>query len=570
MERIVRKSGVADDCGILLEYTIPATSKRIDFIITGKNENGQDNFVIVELKQWQNAECTQKDGIVKTLLGGSIRETTHPSYQANAYKLFLKDFNEHINEEEVDAHSCAYLHNYPERIPEPLKASVYKELVEDTPLYLKDDYEKLEKFLRDHVGSGKGEAILYKIEKGRIRPSKKLIEHVSSMFEGNSEYVLLDEQKVAYELACDIATTARFKSIVIISGGPGTGKSVISVNLLGGLLKKNLNTVFVAPTSSFRTVVMSQLARSHSKNRIAHLFKGSSGFLETAPNAFDVVVVDEAHRLKNKMAYQYKGENQIRDIVNAARVTIFFVDENQMIRPEDIGSVSEIKRIAQEFGANVYETELSAQFRCAGAEGYVNWLDDVLGIRETANFDGWDKGSFDFRIFDNPNDLYTAAKQKNDEGGKARLLAGYAWGWTGADEGNANAEVCDVEVPELGFKLPWNSRQVGTTWAIDSSGVEQVGCIHTSQGLEFDYVGVIIGDDLRYDLRFDKFIVDWNAYKDKKGKQGLKNEPEKLSKLVRNVYKVLMTRGMKGCYVYFTNKETEKYFKQRIADLAKE
>lgn len=564
MERIVRRSSVADDCGIFLEYTIPATYKRIDFIIAGQNERGDENFIIVELKQWQMAESTEKDGVVKTVLGGGIRETTHPSYQANAYKLFLKDFNENIEVEGIDAHSCAYLHNYAEKNPEPLKASVYKKLIEDTPLYLQDDCEKLEKFIKEHVGRGKGMPILYKIEKGRIRPSKKLIDHVGSMFEGNQEYILLDEQKIAYELALNIGTRAQSKSVVIISGGPGTGKSVISVNLLGGLLKKNLNTVFVAPNASFRSVIMAQLAREHSKQRIAHLFKGSAGFVNTAKDLYDVIIIDEAHRLKDGTAYQYQGENQIEDIINASRVSIFFVDEHQMIRPEDIGSLVEVKRVAKKMGASVHETELSAQFRCAGAEGFVNWLDDVLHIRQTANYDGWDKKSFDFKIFSNPNDLHDAIRQRNDEGHKARLLAGYAWKWTGEDEGNKDADVCDVEVPEFNFRLPWNSRKVGTVWAIDPKGIGQVGCIHTSQGLEFDYVGVIVGDDLKYDTNEDRYVVEWSSYKDVKGKQGLKNNPEKLTKLVQNIYKVLMTRGMKGCYVYFTNKETEKYFCERM------
>lgn len=564
MERIVRRSGVADDCGILLEYTIPATYKRIDFIIAGQNDKGDENFIIVELKQWQTAKSTDKDGIVKTFLGSGERETTHPSYQANAYKLFLKDFNESVHEGSIKAHSCAYLHNYDEKIPEPLKAPIYKNLIEDTPVYLKDDYEKLESFLKYHVGQGKGAEILYKVDKGRIMPSKKLIDHVSSMFAGNQDFVLLDEQKVAYELSKNIALKAKEKSVVIISGGPGTGKSVISVNLLGGLLKEGLNTLFVAPNASFRHVIMAQLARRYPMTRIQHLFKGSSGLVEVSKDLYDVIIVDEAHRLKDGTAYQYQGENQILDIINAAKTTIFFVDENQMIRPEDIGSISEIRRVAKKMGAVISESELSSQFRCAGAEGYVNWLDDVLHIKQTGNYDGWDKASYEFKIFDNPNDLYSAIRKKHDENHKARLLAGYAWKWTSQTSGNADAQVCDVEVPEFGFRLPWNSRRTGSTWAIDSTGIDQVGCIHTSQGLEFDYVGVIVGDDLRYDSNEDVYVVDWEAYKDVKGKQGLKEKPEALSKLVQNIYKVLMTRGMKGCYLYFTNKETEAYFKLRL------
>ncbi|MFZ6015162.1 MAG: DNA/RNA helicase domain-containing protein [Patescibacteria group bacterium] len=568
MERVVRRSDVPDDCGILLEYNIPATNNRIDFIISGKNSAGEENFIIVELKQWEHAQSTAKDGIVETFLGGKERETAHPSYQANSYRLFLQDFNENIYSGYIKAYSCAYLHNYRERKPEPLKAPIYSTLITESPIYLKDDSEKLANFIKAYVGNGKGMDILYKLEKGRIKPSKKLIEHVCSMFAGNQDFILLDEQKVAYELAKDIATNAKEKSVVIITGGPGTGKSVISVNLLGGLLKAELNTVFVAPNAAFRSVLMQQLAREFPRNRIQHLFKGSAGFVNTEKNIYDVIIVDEAHRLKDGTAYQYQGENQIIDIINSTTTTIFFVDEYQMIRPEDIGSIAEIKRVANKLGAKVHESALTAQFRCAGAEGFVNWLDDVLQIKETANYDGWDKKSFEFKIFDDPNNLHKAIKEKHDKKLKARLLAGYAWKWTAQREGNQDAQVCDITVPEFGFQLPWNSRRVGSTWAIDESGINQVGCIHTSQGLEFDYIGVIIGDDLKFDSEKDKFFVDWSAYKDVKGKRGLRDKPEELSKLVRSIYKVLMTRGMKGCYVYFTDKETEKYFKKRFSSIS--
>ena len=112
--------------------------------------------------------------------------------------------------------------------------------------------------------------------------------------------------------------------------------------------------------------------------------------------------------------------------------------------------------------------------------------------------------------------------------------------------------------------MPWNSRKVGTTWAIDERGIDQVGCIHTSQGLEFDYVGVIIGDDLEFNPKTNSFSTDHTKYKDITGKKGMRDTPDELNKLVRNIYKVLMTRGMQGCYVYFADKDLEKYFKNRL------
>lgn len=565
MEKIIRRSSVADDCGILIEYVIPSTNNRIDFMISGKDSNGNKNFIIIELKQWQHAESTTLDGVVKTQFKGGMQETTHPSYQASSYKTFLKDFNEGIYDGGLHPYSCAYLHNYAEQNPEPLRAKIYQELLEDTPLYFKDDHARLEQFIQKYVGKGSGMDILYEIESGRIRPSKMLIDHVTKLFEGNQEFVLLDEQKVAFETAYSYAKKRGKKSVIIIKGGPGTGKSVISVNLLGKLLQDKLNTVFVAPNSSFRNVLSHRLAQTHRRNRLKSLFKGSAGFYESQKNEFDVLIVDEAHRLKNGTAYQYYGENQVEDIINASNTSIFFVDDNQSVRPEDIGSVREINKYAEIYGAEVKEIELVAQFRCAGAEGYINWLNDILLINDTANFDGWDSEQFDFQIFDDPNEMRKAIKLKSEEGLKARILAGYAWKWTSSREGNENGEIADVEIPEFDFRMPWNARRIGTTWAIDSEGIDQVGCIHTSQGLEFDYVGVIVGNDLKYDPVNRNFYTEWDEYKDASGKRGLKEDLERLNKYVRNIYKILMSRGMKGCYVYFMDKRVEEYVRGRMS-----
>ena len=562
--RVVRRSGISDDCGILVEYVIPRTSNRIDIPISGEDDGGNKNFIIIELKQWQSAEATGTDGLVRTFLGGGIKETTHPSYQANSYKLFLSDFNEHIADGSISAYACACLHNYAEKNPEPLTDNQYARFVKEAPIYFRDDQEKLENFLFKHVRNGNGTDILYQIESGKLRPSKKLIDHVSELFKGNQEFVLLDEQKIAFEKAQMIAKDTDTKSVVIIKGGPGTGKSVISVNLLGQLLKDKLNVVFIAPNASFRNVMMTSLAKDHSTVRVKNLFKGSGGFVNENPKAFEVLIVDEAHRLKKKGAYMYKGENQVEDIIRASNTAIFLLDDDQAIRPEDIGSTNEVKRLAVKYGAEVNEIELTAQFRCSGAEGYINWLKNTLQIKETANFDGWDNGDYDFKIFDNPNKLREAIKTKHDEGCSARILAGYAWKWTSEKEGNRNGEVDDVEIPEYDFRMPWNSRRVGSTWAIDPSGIHQVGCIHTSQGLEFDYVGVIVGDDLSFNTETHTYSTDHSAYKDSMGKRGLRDNPAELNRLVRNVYNILMTRGMRGCYVFFTDKNAGEHFKKMI------
>ncbi|WNY24729.1 DUF2075 domain-containing protein [Methanolapillus millepedarum] len=566
MEKIIRNSNVANDCGVLIEYNIPTSSKRVDFILSGKNESEEDNFVIVELKQWEEVEPTEKEDIVKTFVGKAVREAAHPSYQAWSYQQMIHDMNMAVYEGNIQSHSCSYLHNYKEKNPEPLKLPQYSECISQAPVFLKDDYKMLEDFLFCHVGRGKGMEILYRIESGKIKPSKKLIDCVSGLFQGNKEFILIDEQKVAFETIVNVAKKADGKKrTIIVTGGPGTGKSVISMNAFGELLKNEMNVQFVAPNSAFRNVLLEMLTKQmpKNKNRVRALFSGSARFYNTKENIFDVLIVDEAHRLKGAGAYQYMGKNQIEDIIKASRINVFFVDDSQQIRPEDIGSVQSIKDIAQKYNSEVEEIELKAQFRCSGAEGFMNWLTTVLQIEDTANFDGWDKTAFEFKIADSPTDLLDMIKAKNYEGYKARMLAGYSWKWSSEKEGNKNGEIDDVVISECDFSMPWNSRATNT-WAIDDAGVNQIGCVHTSQGLEFDYVGVIVGNDLKFNPEMKTLYASYNDYKDLVGKKGLRDEPVELTRLVSNVYKILMSRGMKGCYVYCRDPELQEYFKERL------
>lgn len=566
METVVRNSQVADDCGVLIEFTIPTSSKRVDFIISGKNEKQESNFVIVELKQWDDAQPTDREDIVVAYVGGRQRDMAHPSYQALSYKQMLDDMNVAIQENSIHSHSCAYLHNYEEKTPEPLKLPQYGKIIDLTPIFFKRDTEKLQSFLKKHVGGGKGMEILYQIENGEIKPSKKLIDYVASVFEGNHEYILIDEQKVAFETILSIAKDTDNKQTIIVKGGPGTGKSVVSLNAFGQLLQQGKNVKFVAPNASFRNVILERLVMNagRGKGRIRNLFSGSSQYFNAQANVFDVLVVDEAHRLKGKGAYQYLGENQIEDIIKASKVNVFFVDDSQRIRPEDIGTVQEIKRVAAMASSEVYEIELQAQFRCSGAEGFINWLDTVLQIKETGNFNGWDQEAFEFKIVDTPNELRELISNKNTTGLSGRLLAGFAWIWTDEKAGNRNGEVDDVIIPEHNFSMPWNSRANRELWAIRPEGINQIGCIHTSQGLEFDYVGVIIGKDLRFDPDSKCLYASYDDYKDRPGKRGLKYKQKELTELVCNVYKTLMSRGMKGCYIYCVDENLQKHFKERL------
>ena len=562
MENVIRRSDIADDCGILIEYMIPNTSNRVDFIVAGEDARQNQNYVLVELKQWDKAEATDIDDLVRTYVGGGMRNVNHPSYQADSYNRMLQNMNAGIYDNRILGHACAYLHNYEKSNPEPLLDKRYTDILLNAPIYFRDDCTELEKCIHQYVGHGKGRKILYEIENGRIRPSKKLVDCVDSLYKGNDDFILMDEQNVAYQTILKHLTKLDKKRTVIVKGGPGTGKSVISFKILHELIDRRLNAKFVAPNAAFRETMVSRLIadKTDQRRNIQQLFGGSSSFFGAPANTYDVLVVDEAHRLKGKGAYMYQGENQVHDIIHASMLNVFFVDDTQRVRPDDIGTVAEIRKCAAEEHSEVYETELKAQFRCAGAEGFINWVTDVLQIEQTGNYDGWDSSAFDFCLYDDPNILYQDIKNRNTSGSNARLTAGFAWKWSP----EKNASVDDVTMPEYHFSMPWNARNKRELFAQKADSINQIGCIHTVQGLEFDYVGVIIGNDMRLDPVSNRIYGDYNSYLDTSGKKGLKNKPDQLTAYIKNIYKVLMSRGMKGCYVFCRDPNLQRYFEQRI------
>lgn len=352
---------------------------------------------------------------------------------------------------------------------------------------------KLRNFILKYVKYGDKSNIMYHIDNGRIKPSKSLADSLVKMLKGNSEFIMIDEQKVVYETAKNLAkSTDKNKSVYIVHGGPGTGKTVVAINLLVDLLKIGLNARYVTKNAAPRDVYESKLTGTLKKTEISNLFMGSGSFYNTKENTFDVLIIDETHRLNEKSGlFKNKGENQVKELIKSSKCTIFFLDEDQKVTWKDIGHSQEINKFAGQMKANIYSDTLSSQFRCNGSDGYIAWLDDVLQIKETANYT-FEKDSFDFRIYDSPVNLRDEIFEKNKINNKARIVAGYCWDWVS----KKNKNIFDIKIPEYNFEMKWNLADYGNRWIIDPNSANEVGCIHTCQGLETDYIGVIIGDDL--------------------------------------------------------------------------
>ncbi len=569
----VQYSGL-NDHGIILEYQLPMTSKRLDCLISGRNENNEDNAVIVELKQWERCEPSDAQNEVCTWINGSYRDILHPSVQVGQYRLYLEDthtaFYDGANP--VQLHSCAYLHNYHHDNNDAIFDSKFKNIISENPVFTADDVDKLKQYLNTNLSRGNGLEVLKKIENSKYRASKKLMDHVGNVIKGHSGYILLDEQKVVYDRVLAEATRGfhdKQKAVVLVKGGPGTGKSVIAINLMADLLLKSYNAHYATGSRAFTETLREIIGRRGSVQ-----FKYFNSYMQADNNEVDVLICDEAHRIRKSSNNRFTPASkksdlaQIDEIIRAAKVSVFFIDDRQVVRPDEIGSVNYIKESATTNKCKIIEfEELETQFRCNGSDGFINWINNTLGIKRTANAI-WNQNeeTFDFKIFDSPENLEKAIIEKNNQGYNARLTAGFCWNWSEAK--NDGTLVNDVVIDS--FARPWNAKPEAkklasnipkaTLWAHDPNGLNQIGCVYTAQGFEFDYVGVIFGEDLVYNLEKQ----EWFGDKSKSADNTVKRSKDNFIDLVKNTYRVLMSRGMKGCYVYFMDKSTELYFKSRI------
>jgi DUF2075 family protein len=573
MHKVLARGSVPEDCDIAIEFSIPQTQQsRIDFMIIGNDHRDRGAAVIIELKQWKRiAAIHEQNEVVRTWVGGAERVRPHPSYQAWSYSASIEDFNLDVRAKSVQLRPCAWLHNYPRPSgPTGVFDEIYARLLEKAPVFCEADARTLHDFICRNIKSGDGGKTLYDIENGKLRPSKQLQDAVASMLEGNQEFVLIDEQKVVFEEARALAMRTkedRVKRVLIVEGGPGTGKSVVAITLLVELLQEGLIPQYVSKNRAPRKVYAKLLRGRQRLVYIDSLFKGSGHFHTAKKNSIGAAIVDEAHRLTEKSdRYKTKGKNQIREIIAASKFSVFFIDESQRVHVDDIGRVDDIVQAALDGGAQVYRETLPSQFRCNGSDSYLDWLDGVLGLRPSSAAAGGLQ--YDFRVFEDPGKMAATIERLNKERNKSRMVAGYCWEWDTKQRGNPDHH--DVVVEDCGFSASWNLGS-SETWAIDPHSVHQIGCIHTAQGLEFEYVGVLIGDDMRFED--DRVVTDYTRRaKTDQSLKGIKTiakqDPAQAQRLgdelIRNTYRVLMTRGLKGCFVFCTDPALAAHFREAL------
>lgn len=558
-----------DDVEVGIEFKVPLTNKRIDFMIAGEDAHNQKNVIIVELKQWDKVTHTDMEDIV--LLGSEQR--VHPSWQAYSYGSTLTNYNEYVEKNNVHITTCTFLHDYQSDYETEIKNPVYKEGLEKAPAFIDYQWEDFAKFIGTKIKKKSDINLLYEIREGKIKPSQFLVHTLSSCLTGNSDIQLIDDQRIAMsnikkEIFSALSNKSRKRKVIIVKGGAGTGKSLIALQLMGEIINKNYNAFYVAKSSYIKESYYKMLTRNIPNYKLLRALFRSSGDFHTEGNntakQFDCLIVDEAHRLteKTKKSYLFYGENQIKEIIHASIVSVFFIDETQQIDIKDFGTVENIRKAALEENAIVIEDsryELHSQFRCNGSDDYIAWVESILYEKEFVR--SQDVFDYDIRIFDDLVEMHNAIKEKNANSKRpSRMLSGDVFPWISRD----NKEAIDIQIGN--FKAQWNKRK---TFAVDPKSIEEVGCIHTSQGMEFDYAGLIIGEDLLY--KNGRVITDYTKHPKKAGEfkrahkqKVLEEDAQLIDTLIRNTYKVLFTRGQKGLYLYVMDPNLKEYLQEQI------
>ena len=558
---------------VLVEYQLPLTSQRADVVLAGVHPDTQlPSYVVVELKQWTSAHRWEDDPNLVEVDGQPGGPKSHPVRQVRNYCTHIIDFARTLRGDEDSVAGAAYLHNATSR-------DAVADLFHFRPdlhgqLFIGADRARFHEFLRGRLDPEvPGAPYADELLRSAVAPSRQLLAVAAAEIQQREQFTLQGNQQLAVDLVMHevaLAQRADHKAVVIVAGGPGSGKSVIALSLLGELARQG-RTVLNATGSRSFTQTLRKVAGNRSP-RVQKLFKYFNQFLDAEQNGIEVLILDEAQRIRETSVNRYTSAKyrterpQIDELMSAARVPVFLLDQNQIVRPGEMGAVDSIEAAAEASGLRVHKVDLPEQFRCGGSASYVRWVEQLLGISEDEP-EPWDGDErFELLQADSPLEMEQLLRTKEADGYTARMSAGYCWPWS--DPRPDGSLVADVVIGD--WARPWNlkgDRRIGgappaALWASDPAGIGQVGCVYTAQGFEYDWNGVIIGPDLVW--RDGRFISNRAANRDPDFRNRNTVSDARFDALVRNVYKVLLTRGMVGTVIHSTDAETRTALRRLI------
>ncbi|GAB3808891.1 DNA/RNA helicase domain-containing protein [Micromonospora zhanjiangensis] len=556
---------------VLVEYQLPLTSRRVDAVLAGVDpRTGADSYLVVELKQWSYATAYE-DSDTLVAVEHARGPRLHPGVQVADYCQYLTDFLGALGRQPQPLRGAAYLHNAVDRDVADL---LDRPATEQSRLFTKQRRGQWLDHLRRHFAPAPGAPAADRFMTSSVRPSRQLLAYAAQELKERSHFTLLDEQHVAYELvmrAVERARTGNRKRAVVVAGGPGSGKSVIALSMMGELARRGRPVMHATGSRSFTQTLRRYAGRG--STRLQSMFKYFNSFMTAEPNEFEVLICDEAHRIRETSVNRYTTRDrraaarpQIEELFAAARVPVFLLDEHQVVKPGELGNVEIISAYAEKLGLEVDLVSLHDQFRCGGSEAYERWVLDLLGLDGGEPTVWAGDGRFDLRLADSPEQLEAFLAGRQKVAGTARMSAGYCWPWS--DPRPDGTLVPDVTVGD--WARPWNvksERRVGDApgsalWATDPGGFGQVGCVYTAQGFEYDWSGVIIGPDLV--ARDGRLVTRRSESKDPNFRSRKAVSDEEADGLIRNTYKVLLTRGMRGTILYSTDPETRDFLARLV------
>jgi DUF2075 family protein len=549
------------DCQIALEYFLPGISLRPDVLLFGKSKpalgakgkrSSRWSLVVIELKQWSEIKKLN-DSQVKVNFKDWSSERDNPYQQLDFYVNYLRSL---IEKSKVRIKGACldllykpylFLHNQ-RRAKAPDFTKDEKETQAQT--FYQEDYDAFAQSLSADFGGGPEPKIWERLQRYDFPPTSGLLTKVFSEeeqldqfsdFQELNSYVLTLTQKKIYNAITKTVLQSEAKPrSFLVTGGPGTGKTLIALKLFAFAKMNDLSVAYVVGSK----ILHANLTRIFPREKQDIHYTNAFSNTELSGSHFRLTIVDEAHRIRRT-----SRSNQIKDIVERSAVTVFFLDEDQCISRNGIGSVSEMKQSIQEV-STIQETErLPGQFRCCGDTCYIEWLKGALGYDKTEPFYRKPGSLFHFEIVDRPEDVIPALEQKpyiKNGSTDYRLLCG-------AD--HHQKTLTFPNHPDFSLPVFLNDKkEESTIWGTSlatTQDIHSVGNAYTSQGLDFGYVGVFFGDD--YVFRDGKWKLKDNS-------ESADEQNGDLFISAKNAYWVLLTRGVFGCVIYFADPETKAHF----------
>ncbi|MFJ2812097.1 DUF2075 domain-containing protein [Streptomyces sp. NPDC087294] len=592
------------ECGrgevvVQIEVDLPHTNSAVDLVLCGRRPGtGTDSYLAVELKQVRHATVDPRCPIAVDLGFGDTKNKLHPVRQVQRYCEYMVRYLPHLRESADRLTGVALLHNA--RDPD-VEALFELQESEHGFLYTLDDLDRFRRALVSRFAPASGTRAALALDQARSEPLLKVTDVARQRSVTGGGLTLLDEQYLAFDLITRrLEKAAPFtgfdvglfydpadahapavepgdKHVYILRGGPGSGKSAVALELQRELSVKGRETVLAsgshAYTETLREIMISTARQGQvaDKRRSAlKIYRYFNSFTDSAPDSLDVLICDEAHRMRRNSTGRWTPKElrdddrpQATELIRAAKVPIFLLDDHQSIRPDEVGTADYLKKLAEDSGCVVEVTDLEGTFRAGGSKLYQRWVQQLLGFDDSDPVAWRPDGRMTLVVADGPEQMEQFIHERALEGATARITAGFCWPWSDPDEDRL---VDDVVIG--GWRRPWNVKPNSSVpnapksdlWSTDRRGIDQIGCVYTAQTFEYDWNAVIIGPDLLF--RNGKFTVDRSASSDPAFRGPF--DDTIINRCIRNAYHVLLTRGVVGTVVYAVDPETHNELRRLI------